>query len=175
MPSHGMRALLLCLVLLGCSSASSGSSGTGADPEPTGGGEGATCAEDACGPALGMPNQLCADGVHTSGPTGRCLPQADGSCGWEIAECPATDAVTTPGSAPMVCGTRGAAPCPSGTFCDFPAGSQCGATDGGGSCVAIPTACTREYRPVCGCDGQTHPTACVAHSAGVSVSHDGPC
>lgn len=170
-----MRALVLITLLVGCSSSSAS---TTEEPggEPSGGGESAgACADDACGPALGMPNQLCPDGVHSSGPTGRCLRQADGTCGWEIAECPRTDVVTTPGSAPMVCGTRGAAPCPSGTFCDFPAGSQCGATDAGGRCEPIPTACTREYRPVCGCDGQTHPTACVAHSAGVSVAHDGPC
>lgn len=79
------------------------------------------------------------------------------------------------GAAGALCGTRGAAPCPTGTFCDFPAGSHCGAADGGGHCATIPEVCTREYMPVCGCDGQTHATACVAHSNGVSVDHDGPC
>ncbi len=28
---------------------------------------------------------------------------------------------------------------------------------------------------VCGCDGQTYAGACLAHKAGVSVAHDGPC
>jgi len=84
----------------------------------------------------------------------------------------ASDSVPVTGA---VCGSRGSAPCPDGTFCDFPMGSQCGASDGGGRCAAIPEVCTREYAPVCGCDGQTHSTACVAHSTGVSVAHDGPC
>jgi hypothetical protein len=49
----------------------------------------APCAERACGPALGMPNRLCADGVSVAGPTGRCLRDPEsGACGWEIADCP---------------------------------------------------------------------------------------
>ena len=75
----------------------------------------------------------------------------------------------------QLCGTRGAAQCPAGTFCDFDPGSNCGADDRGGHCAVIPEVCTREYMPVCGCDGQTHPTACTAHSNGVAVAHDGPC
>jgi hypothetical protein len=47
------------------------------------------CAAGACGPAMGMPNTLCADGVNWSGPTGNCLRNTDGTCGWEIASCPA--------------------------------------------------------------------------------------
>jgi hypothetical protein len=50
----------------------------------------AFCEERACGPALGMPNRLCADGVSVAGPTGRCLRHPEsGACGWEIASCPA--------------------------------------------------------------------------------------
>ncbi len=81
----------------------------------------------------------------------------------------------TGGTEVAVCGTRGASPCPTGTFCDYVAGSNCGADDRGGHCEPIPAMCTREFMPVCGCDGQTHPTACTAHAAGVSVAHDGPC
>ena len=86
---------------------------------------------------------------------------------------PAEDEATPPTGA--LCGTRGAAACPTGTFCDFAAGANCGADDRGGHCAIIPDVCTREYMPVCGCDGQTHPTACTAHSHGVAVAHDGPC
>lgn len=45
------------------------------------------CADGACGPALGMPNALCPDGVTVSGPTGNCLEYSTG-CGWEVVSCP---------------------------------------------------------------------------------------
>ena len=46
------------------------------------------CAEEECGPALGMPNTLCPDGSF-AGPTDRCLRDLEtGSCGWEVRSCP---------------------------------------------------------------------------------------
>lgn len=48
---------------------------------------GATCDADACGPAPGMPAVECPDG-SIGGNTGRCLAAPDGTCGWEIRECP---------------------------------------------------------------------------------------
>jgi eight-cysteine-cluster-containing protein len=52
-------------------------------PKPSG-----ACAAGACGPALGMPAQQCSDG-SVGGNTGRCIVLGDGTCGWEIRECPA--------------------------------------------------------------------------------------
>jgi hypothetical protein len=45
------------------------------------------CKTSDCGPQLGMPNYKCPDGT-IAGPTGRCLRHGDGSCGWEIRQCP---------------------------------------------------------------------------------------
>ena len=45
------------------------------------------CTPEECGPAPGMPNDLCEDGETTAGP-GDCERQDDGSCGWTIVECP---------------------------------------------------------------------------------------
>lgn len=63
-------------------------------------------------------------------------------------------------------------PCASGTFCLREA---CGMNDQSGRCVARPEVCTRDFAPVCGCDGQTYPNRCNASAAGTNVSADGPC
>ena len=92
-------------------------------PPPTG-----ACTPQECGPAPGMPNRLCSDGIHTSGP-GACTRHTDGTCGFEILQCPATPA-------PQACGSRGLPACPGDSICvDNPA-SGCGqASDCPGFCV----------------------------------------
>ncbi|MCC7380517.1 MAG: hypothetical protein IT384_01705 [Deltaproteobacteria bacterium] len=58
-----------------------------------------TCDPSSCGPAPGLANWVCEDGT-TGGPTGRCLPGADGQCGWEIIWCPRACSSTECGPEP---------------------------------------------------------------------------
>lgn len=137
----------------------------------------------------------CHEGVKIIGP-GECgktqVIGAGGSSSGKIVTFCATDAMCPSGQAcchitgqchdaaiPELCAFP-----PEGT--DFPCidDSQCyeghqycraDACGAPGGCDSIPSSCSGELVPVCGCNGQSYVNASCAAAAGVNVAHEGEC
>jgi hypothetical protein len=89
---------------------------------------------------------------------------------------PAAEPVALPISAEgETCGGIAALQCEDGFFCLVPDGVCVNTADYAGTCQKIRPACTREYAPVCGCNGKTYPNTCEAHADGTSVATKGAC
>lgn len=73
------------------------------------------------------------------------------------------------------CGGIAGQTCSDSQYCDYANTGTCGEADQQGVCLPIPAFCTKQYMPVCGCDGVVYSNACMANAAGVSVAPDEVC
>jgi len=100
-------------------------------------------------------------------------PDAGNASGEGVAS--AADGSTAAPSAGKMCGGIAGIRCPEKQYCAFAIEARCGAGDMAGVCKPIPELCTMEYAPVCGCDGKTYGSTCVAARGGISILKHGAC
>lgn len=108
-------------------------------------------------------------------PTGEAAPYEESSPGDDAGDAPTSGGADGEVACGGLQGPGSAPGCAEGEFCDYALDAHCGAADQSGVCRPRPEMCTREYAPVCGCDGKTHPNRCEANAAGTAVAAEGPC
>lgn len=97
----------------------------------------------------------------------RCVAESMGATVVSEGRCP-------PGGH-RVCGGWVGDTCAADEYCYFEPATYCDYADASGVCMTRPQICTREYGPVCGCNGETYGNPCEAAANGTSVATYGAC
>ncbi len=112
----------------------------------------------------------CAWFEKVTGTTGTVAPSAAEAASEEPA--PPLKLIALEGT---MCGGFASIQCDEGLTCIMEDGACRVIADAAGTCTKVRPMCTRDYRPVCGCDGETYSNKCSAHAAGISVASEGEC
>jgi hypothetical protein len=128
------------------------------------------CGADCGGICVAPTTQACGGLAARPCPEGQsCLDEPADSCDPVCggADCPGLCVTIPPAPAPCLedgsCATQR-------TYC-----ARRGQCRGNGYCMPRPETCTKEYAPVCGCDGKTYGNRCEAARSGEDVASLGPC
>ena len=156
--------LALALALTACG-------GVTSDPDGSGGSDGTGGSSDGTGGSSDddvTPGSACSEIGATA--TWGCNTCHCDETGWicGLTGCPPSDE-------PVPCGGRMGGTCAEDEYCGYEAGSGCGDDDAGSVCKPRPAECPEEHASVCGCDGETYESACLANAAGTGVAIDAPC
>jgi len=152
--------------------------------------------QQACGGAAGT----CPEGEVCLRPVGECATDAEGLCHSIPVACQGVinpvcgcDGVTYDNACvaagagatiasegeceepeePVACDGASGGLCAEGEFCMHADGACAAEADG--VCTALPLACQPIVAEVCGCDGNTYPSACFANGNSVNVDHVDAC
>jgi len=161
--------------MLGSGGAQGGSGGTHLPDASTSGGGQAGGGIVGSGAVLGSGGKVATGGMVGNGGTlGSGGAAASGGAVGSGGRIGTGGALGTDGGA--TCGTTGSLTCGPGQFCDL--ASKCGTIAGAqGTCEATgpQVSCTKEYRPVCGCDNVGYDNDCLRRAAGVLKRQEGLC